>query len=77
VRGSGPAAAAAGGALFIASDAALAADRFVAPFDAASLVIMGTYVAAQWLIAASIGPVRTGLRSRRRYDDAEVFESRR
>jgi uncharacterized membrane protein YhhN len=77
VRGSGPAAAAAGGALFIASDAALAADRFVAPFDAASLVIMGTYVAAQWLIAASIGPVRPGLRSRRRYDDAEVFESRR
>jgi uncharacterized membrane protein YhhN len=77
VRGSGPAAAAAGGALFIASDAALAADRFVAPFDAASLVIMGTYVAAQWLIAASIGPVPPGLRSRRRYDDAEVFESRR
>ena len=76
-RGSGPAAAAVGGALFIASDAALAVDRFVAPFHAASLVIMGTYVAAQWLIAASVGRVRPGLRSRRQDDRAEVFESRR
>jgi uncharacterized membrane protein YhhN len=68
MRGSGPAGAATGGALFIASDAALAVDRFVAPFHAASLVIMGTYVVAQWLIAASVGRVGPGLRSRREYD---------
>ena len=74
---SGTAAAAAGGVLFIASDAALAADRFVAPFEAASLVIMSTYVAAQWLIATSVGPVHPGPRSRDRYKGAEVFESRR
>lgn len=76
-RGSGPAAAAAGGALFIASDAALAVDRFVAPFHAASLVIMGTYVMAQWLIAASVGRVHPGLRSRRQDDCAEVVQSPR
>jgi uncharacterized membrane protein YhhN len=76
-RGSGPAAAAAGGALFIASDAALAVDRFVAPFHAASLVIMGTYVMAQWLIAASVGRVHPGLRSRRQDDCTEVVQSPR
>jgi uncharacterized membrane protein YhhN len=74
VRGNGPAAAAAGGALFVASDALLAADRFVAPFGAAALVIMGTYVAAQWLIAASIAPVDPPHPSAA---DVEVFESRR
>jgi uncharacterized membrane protein YhhN len=47
--------AAVGGALFIVSDSVLAIDRFVAPFQAATFVVMTTYIAAQWLIARSIG----------------------
>jgi uncharacterized membrane protein YhhN len=42
-----------GGVLFIVSDSVLAVDRFVAPFEASTLVVMTTYIAAQWLIARS------------------------
>ncbi|HEY0139968.1 MAG TPA: lysoplasmalogenase [Thermoanaerobaculia bacterium] len=42
-----------GGALFVASDATLAWNRFRTPFRAAQAVIMSTYVAAQVLIAAT------------------------
>lgn len=45
--------AALGGAFFVASDATLAIDRFVAPFGAASLVVLATYWIAQTLIALS------------------------
>jgi len=44
----------AGAAVFVASDATLAINRFVKPFRAAQLVVMSTYVLAQVLIAASI-----------------------
>lgn len=46
--------AAAGGALFVASDAILAVNRFHRPFRAAQALIMSTYVAAQSLIALSV-----------------------
>lgn len=46
--------AAAGAALFVVSDAALALDRFKRPFRSARAVVMTTYVAAQWLIALSV-----------------------
>jgi uncharacterized membrane protein YhhN len=46
-------AALAGAVLFALSDAILAWNRFVRPFPAAQLLIMGTYVPAQWLIALS------------------------
>lgn len=49
--------AAAGGALFVTSDALLAFDRFAAPLPAASLCILATYWAAQACIAASLPPV--------------------
>lgn len=52
----GAALAAAGGALFVASDALLAINRFRMPLPAASLWVLGTYWAAQWLIAASMVP---------------------
>jgi uncharacterized membrane protein YhhN len=52
----GPAALAAfaGAILFLASDAALAWNRFVRPFDRAQLVILGTYLPAQALFALSV-----------------------
>ena len=40
--------AAAGSLFFLASDSALAINRFVAPFAGATLAILGTYYAAQW-----------------------------
>jgi uncharacterized membrane protein YhhN len=46
--------AAVGGALFLLSDSVLAVNRFVAPFRASRLLIMTTYIAAQWLIARSV-----------------------
>ncbi|HWS53492.1 MAG TPA: lysoplasmalogenase [Pyrinomonadaceae bacterium] len=49
--GSGPAA---GGALlFVASDTLLAWNRFKGGFRAAQALVLGTYFAAQWLIALS------------------------
>jgi uncharacterized membrane protein YhhN len=50
--------AALGGALFVASDATLAWNRFLEPVPAAALWILGTYWAAQLLIAASLRPLR-------------------
>ncbi len=52
----GPSALAAftGAILFLASDSALAWNRFVRPFDRAQLVILGTYIPAQALIALSV-----------------------
>ncbi|HEX5723998.1 MAG TPA: lysoplasmalogenase [Longimicrobiaceae bacterium] len=44
----------AGAALFVASDSLLAADRFARPFPAARALVLGTYWAAQLLIAASV-----------------------
>ena len=41
-----------GGALFVASDALLAIDRFMAPLPAASLFILASYWSAQWCIAS-------------------------
>ncbi|WP_460762206.1 lysoplasmalogenase [Lysobacter fragariae] len=45
--------AALGGVFFVASDATLAIDRFVAPFGAAIVIVLATYWAAQVLIGAS------------------------
>jgi uncharacterized membrane protein YhhN len=45
-----------GGALFVASDALLATNKFAAPLPAASLWILATYWAAQWCIAAWLAP---------------------
>ncbi|MBI5255203.1 MAG: lysoplasmalogenase [Burkholderiales bacterium] len=46
--------AAIGGALFLASDALLATNRFALPLPASSLWVLGTYWTAQWLIASSL-----------------------
>ena len=43
-----------GAVLFVASDSALAVNRFRRPFAASQLVVLGTYFSAQWLIALSI-----------------------
>lgn len=45
--------AAAGALLFVASDSALAWDRFGGEFKGAQALILSTYFAAQWLIAVS------------------------
>jgi uncharacterized membrane protein YhhN len=47
---------AAGGALFVASDALLATNKFTTPLPAASLLILATYWAAQWCIASWLAP---------------------
>jgi len=44
-----------GGVLFVASDSALAIDRFARHFRGADAVVLGTYYAAQTLIAFSVG----------------------
>jgi len=44
-----------GAALFMLSDATLAIDRFRGAFGGAPALILGTYYAAQWLIALSVG----------------------
>jgi uncharacterized membrane protein YhhN len=46
--------AAAGAALFVASDSALAVNRFVGQFRGADALVLGTYFAAQTLIALSV-----------------------
>lgn len=43
-----------GAALFVISDSALASNRFVSEFGSSSAVVLGTYFAAQWLIARSV-----------------------
>lgn len=45
-----------GGALFMASDALLATNKFGAPLPLASLWILSTYWSAQWCIASWLGP---------------------
>jgi uncharacterized membrane protein YhhN len=47
-------AAALGAALFLLSDSTLVSNRFVRPFRLSPLVVLGTYYAAQVLIAASV-----------------------
>ncbi len=59
VRSAGAAFAAVGSFFFLASDATLAYARFVAPFTAASFVIMTTYYAAQFGIALSVADERS------------------
>ena len=49
----GSALALAGALLFVASDSALAWNRFKGEFKGAQAVVLGTYFAAQWLIALS------------------------
>lgn len=46
--------AALGGLLFLSSDALLAFNRFHTPLPAAGLLILGSYWAAQWLIASAL-----------------------
>ena len=53
VGGWGSAAAGAGALLFVASDSALAWNRFMGEFRGAQVFILGTYFAAQWLFALS------------------------
>jgi uncharacterized membrane protein YhhN len=43
------------GTLFVVSDGTLAINRFRVRFRAAQFIVMTTYVAAQALIAASVG----------------------
>ena len=50
--------AALGGALFLASDALLATNRFHAPLPLSTLWILASYWAAQWLIASALAPRR-------------------
>jgi len=51
--GGGGAEACAGALLFVASDSALAWNRFRGAFPGAQTLVLGTYFAAQWLIALS------------------------
>ena len=51
--GAGGALALAGALLFVASDSALAWNRFRGEFKSAQALVLGTYFAAQWLIALS------------------------
>jgi uncharacterized membrane protein YhhN len=44
-----------GSLLFIASDSALAINRFTNPIELAPLIVLGTYYPAQWLISLSAG----------------------
>ncbi|MBL8959959.1 MAG: lysoplasmalogenase [Gemmatimonadetes bacterium] len=43
-----------GALLFMASDAALGVNRFRGPFPGSAVLVLGTYYAAQFLIAASV-----------------------
>ncbi len=49
---------AAGGALFLLSDALLAINRFATPLPLSGLWILGTYWTAQWCIASWLAPRR-------------------
>lgn len=53
-RTPGAAIAAAGSVFFLASDSALAINRFMAPYAGAALVVMATYYAAQFALARSV-----------------------
>jgi uncharacterized membrane protein YhhN len=45
-----------GGALFMASDALLATNKFAGPLPLASLWVLASYWAAQWCIASWLRP---------------------
>ena len=45
----------AGAVLFVISDLSLAVNRFVSPFEWSSILVLGTYYPAQWLIGLSAG----------------------
>lgn len=47
-----------GGALFVASDALLATNKFAGPLPLASLWILATYWSAQWCIASFLAPAK-------------------
>jgi len=49
-----------GACLFMVSDALLATNRFVQPLPVASLWVLASYYAAQWLIASTVRPARPG-----------------
>jgi uncharacterized membrane protein YhhN len=49
-----------GGALFMASDALLATNKFAGPLPMASLWVLGTYWSAQWCIASWLRPRSAG-----------------
>lgn len=51
-----------GGALFVASDALLATNKFSGPLPLASLWILSTYWCAQWCIASGLTPGTSGRR---------------
>lgn len=57
-RSPGSGLAAAGAILFVASDSVLALDRFRSPVPWSPLLVLGTYYAAQILIASSVGSAR-------------------
>ena len=57
-RAAGSALAAAGAAFFVVSDSVLALDRFRSPVPMSPLLVLGTYYAAQVLIASSVGVAR-------------------
>jgi uncharacterized membrane protein YhhN len=59
LRTTAAALAAAGAVLFVASDSALALNRFAWPFALSPLAVMGTYVPAQWMIALSVAGSQT------------------
>jgi uncharacterized membrane protein YhhN len=50
--------AAIGGALFVASDALLATNKFAGPLPLSALWILASYWFAQWLIVSSLRPAR-------------------
>lgn len=52
--------AALGGGLFLLSDALLATNKFAGPLPLASLWVLASYWAAQWLIASALPPRRPG-----------------
>lgn len=61
-RAPGAGAAAVGGLLFMASDAAIAVGRFVTDFPGGRAFVLATYWAAQWLIASSVASGRAPAR---------------
>jgi uncharacterized membrane protein YhhN len=59
-RAPGSGLAAAGAVFFVVSDSILALDRFHSPVVMAPVLVLGTYYAAQVLIASSVGMARRG-----------------
>jgi uncharacterized membrane protein YhhN len=55
-----------GGALFVASDALLATNKFAGPLPLASLWILASYWSAQWCIASFLAPSSSSSAPQRR-----------